>query len=90
MNSLLSFMAPEATALDTAVAEFVSRLPKGDGHVGCNYLCYAFERTHWWVSLEDFEAAASRVTQTSAIYGRQFIEGVDPEGVRAMYLECFA
>jgi hypothetical protein len=90
MNAMLPFMASDATPLDTAVADFVSRLPKGEGHVGCNYLWFAFEHDHpVIVSLEDFEASAARVTETSTVYGRRFIEGVDPMGVKSFYLGVF-
>jgi hypothetical protein len=90
MNSLLSFMESEATPLDTEIADFVSRLPAGTDRVGCNYLRFAFERSQpESVSLEDFEAAVSRVAPTSNVYGRLFIEGVDAKEVRRFYLSVF-
>jgi hypothetical protein len=81
---------PIATTLDTEVRDFLSKLPAGGTRVGCNYIWFAFEhRRVEPCSLEEFEAAVARVAQTSTVYGRLFVEGVDAAEVRRVYLEVF-
>jgi hypothetical protein len=89
--SFFCFMdEPIATPLDEEVRDFLAKLPAGEDRVGCNYIWFAFEhhRTEP-CSLEDFEAAAARVAQTSTVYGRLFVEGIDAAEVRRVYLEVF-
>lgn len=97
MNALLSFMSAflgepvKPTALDSDVAEFLGRIPAGDGRIGCLFLWHAFEQQHPEpVSPEEFEDAASRVAKTTDVYGRRYIDGVDSVAAKALFLECFA
>ena len=88
----LAFMdEPIVTGLDAAVGEFLSMFSAGADRVGCNFLWYAFEHSYPApVSLVEFEDAVSRTRQTSRVYGKLFIDGLDSSKARQMYLGVFA
>jgi hypothetical protein len=76
--------------MSEAIRAFIAKLPPGDGRVGCNYLLFAFNRgVEKDMELPEFEREVAKVTKTSTVYGRRFIDGVDVKGVRAVYLESF-
>lgn len=76
--------------MSEAVRAFIAKLPPGDGRVGCNYLLFAFNRgVEKDMDLAEFEREVAKIAKTSTVYGRRFIDNVDPKGVRAVYLDSF-
>lgn len=90
--TLLPFMADpvQPTSLDADVAAFLARIPAGNDRVGCFHLWFAFEQTHPEpVSPEEFDDAARKTGRTVEVYGRLYLNGVDAQAARRVFMESF-